>query len=125
MINSILLSIKKVLGIDSSYTAFDEDILMHINSVFSNLTQLGLGPSVGATVTDATDTWSTFFGANPKLNAIRSYVYLRVRLLFDPPTTSYLISAMNDQIREIEWRLNVTREETDWVDPNQVLEESA
>lgn len=118
MSNSILTSTKKVLGIDADYDAFDDDIIMHINSVFFTLNQLGVGPAAGYMIEDATETWDAFIGADPNLNAIKTYVYLRVRLLFDPPTTSYVITALNEQVKELEWRLNVYREETAWVDPD-------
>lgn len=114
---SILNSIKKVLGIDESYTAFDADILMHINSVFSTLNQLGVGPAEGFMIEDESATWDTFIGADSRLNAVKSYVYLRVRLLFDPPTTSYMIEAQQQQVKELEWRLNVQREGESWLDP--------
>jgi hypothetical protein len=118
MSNSILTSTKKVLGIDADYDAFDDDIIMHINSVFFTLNQLGVGPTAGYMIEDATETWDAFIGNDPNLNAIKTYVYLRVRLLFDPPTTSYVITALNEQVKELEWRLNVYREETAWVDPD-------
>lgn len=114
---SILDSIKKVLGLESDYTAFDPDILMHINSVFSTLNQLGIGPEAGFMIEDSTPTWDAFLGDNLKLNAVKSYVFLRVRMLFDPPQTSFTIDAMKTQIQELEWRLNVERESTGWVDP--------
>lgn len=114
---SILNSIKKVLGIDESYTAFDADIVMHINSVFSTLNQLGVGPAEGFMIEDESATWDTFIGTDPRFNAVKSYVYLRVRLLFDPPTTSYMIEAQQQQVKELEWRLNVQREGESWLDP--------
>ncbi len=118
MSDSILTSTKKVLGIEEGYTAFDADILMHINSVFSTLHQLGIEPEVGSTtVEDSTTTWSALFGSDPRYNAIKTYVYLRVRLLFDPPGTSYLINSLEKQSQELEWRLNVVRETDDYVDP--------
>lgn len=120
---SILTSTKKVLGIDVAYTAFDPDILMHINSVFSTLYQLGLGPDNGFAIDDDSAVWSDFFGDDPRLNSIKTYVYLRVRLLFDPPGTSFLVDAMNRQIKEMEWRLNVEREATGWTDPTAPEEE--
>jgi hypothetical protein len=110
MSNSILLSTKKTLGLAEDYTAFDQDIIMHINSVFSVLHQLGIGPLEGFEIIDDTDTWEDF-ASDVRLNSIRSYVYLRVRLLFDPPTTSFLLNALQEQIKELEWRLNVYREE--------------
>ena len=115
---SILLSTKKVLGIAPDYTVFDEDVIMHINTAFSTLTQLGVGPSEGFTVEDADSEWADFVNEEDhQYNAVKSYVYLKVRMLFDPPTTSYLIAAQQKQIEELEWRLNVHREETGWVDP--------
>jgi hypothetical protein len=116
--NSILNSIKKMLGVSEDYTVFDTDIILHINSVLSTLTQLGIGPEAGYSIENANATWDAFIGDDPRLNSVKSYVYLRVRLLFDPPSTSYLIEAYKEQIREHEWRLNVIREETAWVDPN-------
>lgn len=118
MSNSILVTTKKVLGIDASYTAFDIDILMQINSVFSTLNQLGIGPADGFMIEDATPTWDAFLGSDLRLNSVKTYVYLKVRLLFDPPTTSYLIDSLKQQVQEIEWRLSVVREGDAWVDPN-------
>ena len=111
MSNSILTSTKKILGIDADYTAFDLDIITHINSALATLTQLGIGPTTGFMIEDATETWEAFLGTDLNLNPVKSYVYLRVRLLFDPPTTSYLMTSMKEQLQEIEWRLNVYREE--------------
>ena len=114
MSNSILRSTKKVLGLDDSYTVFDEDVIMHINSVFSILNQLGIGPIDGFRIEDATALWSDFLGDDLNLNSVKTYVFIRVKLLFDPPGTSYLITAMNEQIKELEWRLNVKREGEQW-----------
>lgn len=121
MNSSILTSVKKTLGIAEEYTAFDEDIIMHINSVFSTLNQIGLGPAEGFEIIDKTAVWSDFLGIDKRLNSVKTYVYLRVRLMFDPPSTSYLIASMEKQAEQIEWRLNVQREETAWVDPNPVV----
>jgi hypothetical protein len=116
---SILTSTKKILGIAEDYTVFDEDIITHINTVFTTLTQLGVGPLEGFMIEDASATWDDYMPiVDMQFNSVRSYIYLRVRLLFDPPTTSYLIGAFDQQIKELEWRLNVHREENDWVDPN-------
>jgi hypothetical protein len=114
---SILTSTKKILGIDAAYTVFDLDILTHINSAFGTLTQLGVGPPDGFMIEDESANWADFDGGDVGLNPVKTYIWLRVRQLFDPPTTSYLIAAFNDQIKEAEWRLNVYREGTDWVDP--------
>lgn len=116
---SILTSTKKVLGIAEDYTVFDEDIIMHINTAFSTLTQLGVGPVEGFMIEDATAEWDDFItNSDIQYNAVRSYVYLKVQMLFDPPQTSYLIAAKEKQIQELEWRLNVHREETGWTDPD-------
>lgn len=117
METSILISTKKILGIAEDYTAFDEDIITHINTAFSTLTQLGVGPSQGFAIEDNSAIWADFIGTDRQFNSVKSYVFLRVRMMFDPPTTSYLISAYEKQLQELEWRLNVHREELDWVVP--------
>lgn len=108
MNDSILTSIKKLLGITEDYSQFDADIIMHINSVFSTLMQIGIGPKSGFTITGEQETWNDFIGDNKKQQSVISYVYLKVRLLFDPPSSSVLISAINEQIKEFEWRLSIT-----------------
>jgi hypothetical protein len=105
-IESILLSIKKLLGIADDYNHFDQDIIMHINSVFMVLTQIGIGPAEGFSITGESATWSDFVEEHTKIEAIRSYMYLKVRLLFDPPTNSAVIESMNNMIKEYEFRLN-------------------
>lgn len=120
MEQSILTSTKKVLGISADYTAFDLDIITHINAAFSTLTQLGVGPADGFMIEDADVEWYDYIENDIQLNTVKSYVFLKVRQLFDPPTTSYLITAMEKQIQELEWRLNVNRETTEWVDPDPV-----
>lgn len=107
---SILVNVKKVLGIAQSYTAFDEDVLMHINATFSVLQQLGVGPIEGFMVQDDVDEWEDFDVPSVQLNLVKTYVFLKVRILFDPPTTSYLIDAATKQIDQYEWRLNIMRE---------------
>lgn len=118
MEQSILTSTKKILGIAADYTAFDLDIITHINAAFSTLTQLGVGPADGFMIEDASAVWEDYIENEGQLNTIKSYVFLKVRQLFDPPTTSYLITATEKQIAEFEWRLNVSRESTEWVDPD-------
>jgi len=108
--NSILISTKKNLGLEPDYTPFDLDVITFINAAFSTLEQLGIGPVGGFSIEDNTATWSEFMGDDARYNAVKSYVYLRVRMLFDPPTTSFVLEAMNNQLRELEWRLNVVRE---------------
>ena len=110
MENSILKSTKKILGIAADYTAFDLDIITHINSVFSILHQMGIGPDEGFAIEDSTDQWTAYAVPAFQLTMVKTYMYLKVRMLFDPPGTSYLIEAMNKQIQEYEWRLNVNRE---------------
>lgn len=104
---SILNSIKKLLGIEEDYEHFDQDIIMHINSVFMILTQLGVGPPEGFGINDDTTNWDEFLLPGQNLEAVKSYVYLRVRLLFDPPSSSSVVESMNRMISEYEWRLNV------------------
>lgn len=106
MYESILTSIKKLLGIPEDYEHYDSDIIMHINSVFMILNQLGVGPSNGFSITDKTAVWSNFISDNDNLEAVKSYVYMKVRLLFDPPLSSAVMECMNRMIGELEWRLN-------------------
>ena len=103
--NSILTSIKKLLGITESCTDFDTDIIMHINTVLMTLNQLGIGTE-GFQIEDKNAVWSEFIESD-KLAATKSYVYLRVKLLFDPPLNSAIIEAIKESIRELEWRLNI------------------
>ena len=105
--DSILGSIKKLLGITEVYDAFDKDLVMHINSVFFVLTQLGVGPAEGFTIQDETAVWDDFIPCGANLEALKTYVYLKVRMLFDPPQSSALSEVINRQISEFEWRLNV------------------
>ena len=107
METSILDSIKKLLGIPSEVTEFDTDILIHINSVFSILTQLGVGPSSGFSIEDSSAEWSDFIGDDARLSDVKSFVYLKTRLLFDPPASSAAMDAMNRMASELEWRINV------------------
>lgn len=104
---SILTSIKKLLGISEDYTQFDQDLIMHINSVFLTLNQLGVGPEDGFSIEDETAEWYDFIEDNVKLQAVKSYMYLKVRLLFDPPLSSSVIDSMERMISEYEFRLNV------------------
>lgn len=110
MNESILTSIKKLLGVPENYEQFDMDITIHINSVFMILNQLGIGPSDGFSITDKTALWSDFISDNKKLEAIKSYMYMKVRLMFDPPSSSAVMDCMNRTINEMEWRLNAEAE---------------
>lgn len=111
MEDSILKSTKRILGIEESYTAFDLDILTHINSTFTIISQLGVGPEGGFVAYDDEAKWSDFGAPDDQLSIIKTYVFLRVRMLFDPPTTSFLIEAVNKQITEYETRLSYLRED--------------
>ena len=104
---SILTSIKKMLGITEEYEHFDADLIMHINSVFMILTQLGVGPSTGFSIKGADETWDAFLPEGQQLELVKSYMFLKVKLIFDPPLGSAVIEVMNRQISEFEWRLNV------------------
>lgn len=119
MEQSILRATKKVLNIGLDDDSFDLDIITHINSAFSNLHQLGIGPIEGFVIDDEEAVWADFgISSTPMLSLLKTCIYLRVRLLFDPPTTSYLRDASEAQVREHEWRLSTLREATDWVDPD-------
>lgn len=106
--DSILISIKKMLGITEEYDYFDPDIIMHINTVFSVLTQLGVGPKGGYAISDKTAKWSDYDNSDSRLEMLKSYMYLKVKLLFDAPLGTASIEAINRQISELEWRINVT-----------------
>lgn len=108
---NILLSIKKLLGITPEYTVFDPDVMMHINSAFFTLNQLGVGPKVGFKITDGTESWDQFLQDETKFEAVKSYVYLRVKMLFDPPLNASVVESIERQIKEFEWRLNVQTED--------------
>lgn len=108
---SILTSIKKLLGIAADYEQFDTDIVIHINSAFSTLTQLGVGPSEGFVIQDDTSTWSDFTADDPRLEFVKTYIYLKVRLVFDPPTTGSVMEAIKQNISEYEWRLMIAADQ--------------
>jgi len=107
MTNSILNTIKQMLGIAISDPAFDQDILVHINSVFMTLNQLGIGPETVYSIEDALAIWSDFLVDPTFYPAVKTYIYLKVRLAFDPPGTSFLLDALSKQILELDWRLAV------------------
>lgn len=107
---SILDSIKKVLGLGPDYTDFDTDVIMHINSAFMTLSELGIGPSDGFIITDSTGTWGDYTSDIKQLAGTKTYVFLKVRMAFDPPATSFALDAMAKMISELEWRLNVATE---------------
>ena len=101
---SILDSIKKLLGIQPEYRAFDQDLIIHINTVFIILNQLNIGPEEGFMIVDGSESWDDFVkGINETM--VKTYIYLKVRLMFDPPTSGVLVESMNSMISELEWRL--------------------
>lgn len=102
----ILTSTKKMLGIAEEYEQFDADLIMHINSVFSILTQLGVGPPEGFLIEDKSATWTDFIEDKATLQMVKSYMYAKVRLLFDTPLSSAVIEVLNRMVSEFEWRLN-------------------
>ncbi|QAY17124.1 hypothetical protein SEA_MADAMATO_6 [Streptomyces phage Madamato] len=118
MEQSILNSMKKLIGLGETDASFDLDLTIHLNSMISVLTQVGIGPAEGFMIEDSTATWESFIGSDPRQSMVKSYLYLRVRLLFDPPGTSFALDAMNKNAAELEWRLNVQREEELWTDPD-------
>ena len=104
---NILDSIKKLLGIDEADLNFDQELIMHINSVFMVLNQLGVGPVGGFKISSNEEVWTDFVGTRLDLESVKSYIYLKVRLLFDPPQNSFLVGSIEKQIEENEWRLQV------------------
>lgn len=110
MNESILTSVKKLLGVTEDYTAFDVDIIIHINTVFMILNQLGVGPTKCFSISDKKAVWSDFLGDSTEYEAVKTYVCLKVRMLFDPPTNSGAMEATKRMIEELEWRLFVTAE---------------
>lgn len=107
---SILTSIKKLLGITEDYTHFDDDLIMHINSVFMILNQLGVGPKEGFVIEDDSTKWDEYISDPIELQAVKSYIHLKVRLIFDPPASSTIMECYKQMISELEWRLNVAVE---------------
>lgn len=110
MEQSILKSTKKILGLDAGYTDFDLDVITFINSVLSDLNQLGIGPSGGLMIEDAVAVWDDLGIPQNQINVAKTFIFLKVRMMFDPPPTSFVIEAMNKQIEEQAWRLSVYRE---------------
>ena len=109
---SILTSIKKLIGITEDYKHFDTDLIIHINSVFMILSQMGIGPDNGFSISDETTTWEDFLPSdNKNFEAVKTYIYLKTKLVFDPPQSSSTMEAIKQTISELEWRLNVEAEQ--------------
>lgn len=107
---SILTSIKKLLGPGAEDQHFDPDIIMHINTVFVDLNDIGVGPEKVFSIEDDTSTWDEFIGRNDDFASVKTYMYLRVKLLFDPPTNPSVLASMEKQADKYEWKLNVRTE---------------
>jgi len=118
---SILTTVKKSLGLVEDDASFDTDILLFINSVLANLNQIGVGPENGFQIEDNTATWESFLGTDPRLNNVKTFVYLKVRMLFDPPATSFAIAAIENQAKELEYRIYTAREVAQWPEPVTVV----
>lgn len=108
--NSILITIKKMLGIDQSYTVFDSELVVFINTALMVLEQVGLGPN-GFVITGESENWDDFLTDMNKFEGAKTYVYIKTRLAFDPPTNSSLLKSLEDTLKELEWRLNVKSEQ--------------
>ena len=109
---SILTSIKKLIGITEDYKHFDTDLIIHIKSVFMIVSQMGIGPDNGFSISDETTTWNDYLPEGDKnFEAVKTYMYLKTRLVFDPPQSSSTMEAMKQTISELEWRLNVEAEQ--------------
>lgn len=113
MEESILTSIKKVLGIAEDYTYFDSDLIIHINSVLSILTQLGVGPKTGFSIQDSNPTWGDLLGSDGRLDMVKTYVHLRAKLLFDPPQNASLAGLLQGEAKEYEWRIMIAADQKD------------
>lgn len=120
MANSILDDIKKAIGLAPTYTAFDDTVILHINTVFSILNGLGVGPTSGFSIGDNTVTWDAYgdVAGDRNMNLVKTYMANRVRMLFDPPATSFAIEATERVIQELEVRISIKREDQSWTDPN-------
>lgn len=120
MASSILTTVKKTLGLDESYTVYDPDLILLINSVLANLNQIGVGEDVGFQIEDKNATWESFLGSDPRLNNVKAYTAIKVRLLFDAPATSFAIAALESQAKELEFRIYMTAEVATWQEEHPV-----
>ena len=113
MDESILQDIKKLIGIASNDTAFDTDLIIHINTALSILRQLGVGPKEGFKITDATSVWSDFLGDETKLEMVKTFIFTKVKPIFDPPANSFVTSLHKEEAQELAWRINIAAEGDD------------
>lgn len=114
--DSILNSIKQLLGIESTFDGFDTDVIFGINTALMSLNQLGIGPEAGFSISDDTAVWNDFLEGATNIDGVKSYIYLKTKLLFDPPGNSFLVTAVDNQIKELASRLMI-QVDPDWVDP--------
>lgn len=105
--DSILLTIRRMLGVEDEYDGFDAELIVHINTAFMSLMQLGVGSSTGFSITDETDVWDDFLSTATDLHAVKTYIYMKVRMVWDPPTVGGVLDSFNRQISELEWRLTL------------------
>lgn len=110
--DSILLTIKNMLGIEADFDGFDVDVIVAINTAFTSLNQLGIGPTTGFVIAGVGAVWSDFLGTELRLEAVKTYIFLKTRLSFDPPASGFLVESMSNQLSELEWRLTVLYETT-------------
>lgn len=108
--DSILLTVKKALGVETDYDGFDNDIVIGINSAFFNLNQLNVGPVTVFSITGIDEVWTSFTGIETDLEVVKNYIISKTRLIFDPPTTAHMIEAMKNQIQELEWRMMIYKD---------------
>lgn len=111
MTDSILNSVKEQLGLGSAYAPFDAEIKTFINTALADVSQFGVGPETGYMIQAGTETWSDFMGTDKRFNHVQTYVFLKVKILFDPPATSHVLTAIEKQITEMGWRINAQRED--------------
>lgn len=118
ILDSILYSTKKVLGLNWDYTAFDTDVIIHINTALSDLVDIGVGPAEGFAISDESATWDDFLGDNLHYEPAKTFVWLKTKTFFDPPEGRYAIAATDGQLAQMLWRLGVNRENAEWINPN-------
>jgi len=112
MNESILNTIKKMIGIEDDYDAYDTDIIVSINAAFGTLNQIGIGPDEGFSISDASTTWDAYTTEVTVLNLLKQYIYLKVKNVFDPSASSAVSTSYDNVVKELEWRLNMEHEKT-------------
>ena len=119
MEESILSTIKKLLGASTDYDPFDKDIIVLINSALFTLCQIGVGPKTPFSISDGSETWTDFLGEDAsKFEMVKSYIFVKTKIVFDPPVNSFTLSALKEEADMYEWRLNVMSETPTWEETN-------